>query len=190
MKTIIINDDRLAHLKGQMVASDMTSNIWGAEFADGAYDYESSEITFIDGDPMEKIVNVAGQNLLIIHGHGAIKKGVEASVSQLMGRYELRGTKIDYVIFGHIHSARVGDNFSRSSSMVGANDYSEKALNLAGRASQNCYVFYENGNRDGVKIDLQNYDDDMYNIDKSLEAYNAKSHNKLNQGTTIFKVVV
>ena len=46
MKTIIINDDRLAHLKGQMVASDMTSNIWGAEFADGAYDYKSSEITF------------------------------------------------------------------------------------------------------------------------------------------------
>ena len=46
MKTIIINSDRLAHLKGQMVASDMTSNIWGAEFSDGAYDYKSSEITF------------------------------------------------------------------------------------------------------------------------------------------------
>ena len=74
--------------------------------------------------------------------------------------------------------------------MVGANDYSEKALNLAGRASQNCYIFYENGNRDGVKIDLQNYDDDMYDIDKSLEAYNTKSSGKVNKGTTIFKVVV
>ena len=72
-------------------------------------------------------------------------------------RYKARGTNVDYVIFGHIHSARVGDTFSRSSSMVGANDYSEKALNLAGRASQNCYIFYENGNRDGIKIDLQNY---------------------------------
>ena len=73
--------------------------------------------------------------------------------------------------------------------MVWANDYSEKALNLSGRASQNCYIFYENGNRDGIKVDLQNYGRG-YNIDKSLEAYNAKSGNKVNTGTTIFKVVV
>ena len=74
--------------------------------------------------------------------------------------------------------------------MCGSNEYSEKGLGLSGRASQNCYIFYENGNRDGIKVDLQNYDDDMYNIDKSLEAYNAKSHSKLNKGTTIFKVIV
>ena len=73
--------------------------------------------------------------------------------------------------------------------MVGANDYSEKALNLSGRASQNCYIFYENGNRDGSKIDLQNYGNG-YDIQLSLESYNAKSSSKLNQGTTIFKVVV
>ena len=73
--------------------------------------------------------------------------------------------------------------------MVGANDYSEKALNLSGRASQNCYIFYENGNRDGVKIDLQNYGEG-YDIDSSLESYNAKSSMKINRGTTIFKVVV
>lgn len=95
-----------------------------------------------------------------------------------MGRYSARGTKIDYVIFGHVHSARVGDNFSRSSSMVGSNDYSEKGLGLTGRASQNCYIFYNNGNRDGVKIDLQNYGEG-YNIDKSLVAYNAKSSSKI-----------
>ena len=136
------------------------------------------------------VVEVAGQNLLVIHGNGAIKKtSVESSVNQLIGRYRLRGNKIDYVIFGHIHSARVGDNYSRSSSMVGANDYGEKALNLAGRASQNCYIFYNNGNRDGIKVDLQNYGKG-YNIDKSLEAYNAKSSDKINKGTTIFKVVV
>ena len=73
--------------------------------------------------------------------------------------------------------------------MVGANDYSEKALNLAGRASQNCYIFYNNGNRDGIKVDLQNYSKG-YDIEKSLEAYNAKSSDKLSKGTTIFKVVV
>ena len=173
---------------------------WSTLIATDNYDYtifktlrylfRGSDIKFIDGDPTEVIVEVAGQNLLVLHGNGSIKKtAVETSINQIIGRYRLRGTKIDYVIFGHIHSARVGDNYSRSSSMVGANDYSEKALNLAGRASQNCYIFYNNGNRDGIKGDLQNYGEG-YNIDKSLEAYNAKSSNKLNRGTTIFKVVV
>ena len=173
---------------------------WSTLIATDNYDYtifqtlrylfRESDIKFIDGDPTEVIVEVAGQNLLVLHGNGSIKKtAVETSINQIIGRYRLRGTKIDYVIFGHIHSARVGDNYSRSSSMVGANDYSEKALNLAGRASQNCYIFYNNGNRDGIKVDLQNYGEG-YNIDKSLEAYNAKSSNKLNRGTTIFKVVV
>jgi len=154
------------------------------------YIFKDTHIKFIDGDPTELVVNVAGQNLLILHGNGAVKKtGIESSINQIMGRYKMRGTRVDYVIFGHIHSARVGDNYARSSSMVGANDYSEKALNLSGRASQNCYIFYENGNRDGIKIDLQNYTTG-YDINKSLESYNAKSSSKLNQGTTIFKVVV
>ena len=173
---------------------------WSSDLASDNYDYtifqtlryifKDADITFIDGDPTEAVVEVAGQNLLVLHGNGSIKKGIDTSITQLMGRYRARGIDINYVIFGHIHSARVGDNFSRSSSMVGANDYSEKALNLSGRASQNCYIFYENGNRDGIKVDLQNYTDDTYDIEKSLESYNAKSHDKLNQGTTIFKVVV
>ena len=173
---------------------------WSKMLASDNYDYtifqtlkylfKDSKVNFINGDPTELVVEVAGQNLLMLHGNGAIKKGLDTSITQIMGRYKARGTNIDYVIFGHIHSARVSDSFSRSSSMVGANDYSEKALNLAGRASQNCYIFYDNGNRDGVKIDLQNYDEDMYDINKSLESYNAKSHDKVNSGTTIFKVVV
>ena len=172
---------------------------WSTLIATDNYDYtifqtlkylfKDSDIKFIDGDPTEVVVEVAGQNLLVLHGNGSIKRGLDTSVTQLMGRYNARGTKIDYVIFGHIHSARVGDNFARSSSMVGSNDYSEKALNLSGRASQNCYIFYENGNRDGIKVDLQNYDTG-YDIDKSLESYNAKSSDKISQGTTIFKVVV
>ena len=154
------------------------------------YIFKDTHIKFIEGDPTELVVNVAGQNLLILHGNGAVKRtGIESSISQIIGRYKMRGTKVDYVIFGHIHSARVGDNYARSSSMVGANDYSEKALNLSGRASQNCYIFYEDGNRDGIKIDLQNYTDG-YDIKQSLESYNAKSSSKINKGTTIFKVVV
>lgn len=172
---------------------------WSKAMASDNYDYtifhtlkyifRNSDINFIDGDPTEIVVEVAGQNLLILHGNGSIKRGLDTSVTQIMGRYSARGIKIDYVIFGHVHSARVGDNFARSSSMVGSNDYSEKGLGLSGRASQNCYIFYENGNRDGIKIDLQN-STEGYDIEESLEAYNAKSVGKIKKGTTIFKVVV
>ena len=129
---------------------------WSTLIATDNYDYtifqtlkylfKDSDIKFIDGDPTEVVVEVAGQNLLVLHGNGSIKRGLDTSVS-------------------------------------------EKALNLSGRASQNCYIFYENGNRDGIKVDLQNYDKG-YDIDKSLESYNAKSSDKISQGTTIFKVVV
>ena len=154
------------------------------------YLFRNSNVKFIHGDPSELVVNVAGQNLLMMHGHGSFRGKLDTAVNQIAGRYSLRGIKIDYIIFGHVHSARVGDNFGRSSSMVGANDYSEKALNLNGRASQNCYIFYDNGNRDGIKIDLQNTQNEGYNIDKSLEAYNAKSHGKVKTKKTIFEVVV
>ena len=80
--------------------------------------------------------------------------------------------------------------YARSSSLVGANDYSEKALNLSGRASQNLYIFYKNGNRDGIKVDLQYVDNKGYNIDKSLEAYNPKSQEKLSQKTTILEIKI
>ena len=154
------------------------------------YLFKDSNVEFIHGDPSELVVNVAGQNLLMMHGHGSFRGKLDTAVNQIAGRYSMKGVKIDYIIMGHIHSCRIGDNFGRSSSMVGANDYSEKALNLNGRASQNCYIFYDNGNRDGIKIDLQNTQNEGYDIDKSLEAYNAKSHGKVKTKKTIFEVVV
>ena len=173
---------------------------WSDAIATDNYDYtifqclrylfRENSVKFIHGDPSELVINVAGQNLLMMHGHGSLRGKLDSSVNQIAGRYSLKGIKIDYVIFGHVHSARVGDNFGRSSSMVGANDYSEKALNLNGRASQNCYIFYNNGNRDGIKVDLQNVSAEGYNIKDSLEAYNAKSAKKSKKTKTIFEVVV
>ena len=154
------------------------------------YLFRKNSVKFIHGDPSELVLNVAGQNLLMLHGHGSLRGKLDTSVNQIAGRYSLKGIKIDYVIFGHVHSARVGDNFGRSSSMVGANDYSEKALNLNGRASQNCYIFYKNGNRDGIKVDLQHADGEGYDINESLDAYNAKSTEKRKKKKTIFEVVV
>ena len=127
---------------------------------------------------------------MLLHGQGSRTAKHESSVNQFKGRYASRGIHIDYVISGNIHSARIGDTYARSSSLVGANDYSEKALNLSGRASQNLYVFYKNGNRDGIKVDLQYVDNKGYNIDKSLEAYNPKSQEKLSTKTTILEIKI
>ena len=154
------------------------------------YLFRDKSVKFIHGDPSELVINVAGQNLLMLHGHGSVRGKLDTAVNQIAGRYSLKGIKIDYVIFGHVHSARVGDNFGRSSSLVGSNDYSEKSLNLNGSASQNCYIFHSNGNRDGIKVDLQHTDGKGYDIDKALEAYNAKSSEKRVQKKTIFEVVV
>ena len=74
--------------------------------------------------------------------------------------------------------------------MVGANEYSEKGLNLSGRASQNIYIFHEDKNIDAMKIDLQYVGDDCYNIDEELESYNAKSSSKLKPKKTIFEVTI
>jgi predicted phosphodiesterase len=155
--------------------------------------YRDTDVDFIlSKDATEVVVNLAGMNLLMIHGHGSIKAKHETSITQIKGRYASgRDVKIDFVISGHIHSARVGDTYGRSSSLVGANAYSEKNLNLEGRASQNIYVFYKNKTIDGIKIDLQHYDDKGYDISKELQeyAYNTKSDAKLKQGKTILKII-
>jgi len=148
-------------------------------------------ISFIAGDPLELVVEVAGQNVLLMHGNGSVNHSqLEKSISQIMGRYAARGIILRYILFGHNHSARVGDCYARSSSLIGQNVYSEKALNLVSRASQNCFVFYENGNVDSIKIDLQNPGGPGYDIDKSLEAYNPKSSDKTKKKEVIFQVVV
>ena len=156
------------------------------------YLFRERRVDFIDGDPMEKIVDLAGQKVLFLHGHGRIKANHETSINQIKGVYSSRGVQIDYVVSGHGHSARVGDTFARSASLVGANDYSEKALNLEGRASQNCFVFHTNGNRDGIKIDLNNVDDikNGYEVPEETKEYHSKSYEKLREPTTILKIQV
>jgi len=150
----------------------------------------SDGVKFIEGNPTELVINIGDCHILMIHGHGSIKKDVEKSVEQIKGRYAARGQIIDYIIFGHLHSARIGDVYARCSSMAGANAYSEELLNLTGKASQNLYLIHDNGLIDGVKVDLQITEGQQYHVEKSLEAYNCKSSDKLNTKTTIFKVVI
>lgn len=127
--------------------------------------------------PLEAVVEVNGNNLLLVHGHGhsglARTNKLEGEVTKLIAKYATRGVRIDYVICGHIHCAYLSDKFARSSGLPGNNHFSEKALNLNGRSSQNYYLFYPTpGEIDAVKVDLQNVDGyDGYAFDGALEAY-------------------
>jgi transposase-like protein/predicted phosphodiesterase len=109
---------------------------------------------------MEMVLNLNGSNLLMIHGHGHGRSAgtatLEKAFDTLAARYASMGTRIDYMICGHIHQAYISDKFARSGSIMGTDEYAARKLNLWGRASQNSYVFYADGSIDGFKHDLQN----------------------------------
>ena len=150
----------------------------------------SKGITFIEGNGSEQIIEVANNNILLLHGL-SIKSEIEKSIQQIIGKYATKGIIVDYVFIGHIHSSRIGDLYARSSSLCGANAYSDYALNLSSRASQNIAIFYDNKSHDVFKIDLQNTDNIQgYQIISLLEEYNAKSIDKCKKNTTIFKVII
>lgn len=124
-------------------------------------------------DPLECIVEVNGSNVLMVHGHNGLANTarMEGEVAKMKAKYATRGTRIDYTIAGHIHSAYVSDMFARSSGLPGGNAYSDKALNLASRSSQNIYIVDSDGGIDGVKIDLQEYDKSISYAVTDAEAY-------------------
>lgn len=154
------------------------------------YIFKNTSVNFLEGDPVEQIVDVNGTNVLFTHGM-QIGSDIEKSVQQLKGKYNSKGVLVDYCIFGHVHSARLGDTYARNSSLVGANAYSERGLNLDSRASQNIFVIHKDKNRDGFKIDLQFVDNvEGYDINKELESYDAKSADKLKSNHVILQIVV
>lgn len=135
----------------------------------------STGVHFIEmEDPLECVVNVNGANFLLIHGHNGLANTsrAENEVAKLKAKYVTRNVRIDYVIFGHIHSAYISDLFARSSGLPGGNAYSDKALNLASRSSQNIYLVNRDCSVDGIKIDLQEFDPSFaYDYDQKAEAY-------------------
>ena len=174
---------------------------WSEALATHNYDYtihgmlaqrfNDTAIKFLLGDPIEQVVNVGGSNFLMLHGISLPARiNLTDMVTKLIGKYAGREIRIDYVIFGHVHEASVGDIYSRSSSLVGANAYSEYGLNLLSRASQNLFTVDTLGNINGYKIDLQFPGDETYQLDSELASYNAKSENKLHQPTVIHKIVI
>tara|TARA_R110000744_G_scaffold275623_4_gene388451 strand:+ start:443 stop:1672 length:1230 start_codon:yes stop_codon:yes gene_type:complete len=147
------------------------------------------KINFIRGNALELVVEVAGQNVLLIHGH-QLGKMDSNRIAKVVAKYSRKGVQIHFIICGHLHETMITDLFARSSSLVGANAYSENALNLSSRAAQNIYIMKKDGRHD-IRIDLQETKGFKgYKIDKELFSYNAKSLNKTMQNHTIFKIII
>jgi predicted phosphodiesterase len=150
---------------------------------------DSKGITFIDGDPVEQVININGSNILIQHGT-SIKEG-QAYMQQIFGKYAAKGILIDYAIFGHVHFTNITDIYSRSGSLVGNNVYSDRSLNLVTKASQVVHIVGSDGAIDSLKINLQYCDGfEGYDIKDDLTAYNSQSKFEARDKETIVQVVI
>ena len=138
--------------------------------------FRNQPVKFISGNSLEKVIRLAGQNILLIHGNQINRNHPEEDVQRIQGKYTAQGIKIDFVAFGHYHSSAIGDVFARGASLVGANAYSSSALLYETRASQPLHIFYRSGNRDSIKIDLQEVKGIKgYNIQQELLEHRAKN---------------
>ena len=141
-------------------------------------------------DKHEEVVAVGDKNFLLIHGH-QIGKDTAKDIAKLTRKYADKRIVINYVLYGHIHETLISDTFSRGSSMCGANNYSEDALQLVSRASQNIHISFEGNRIDSVKIDLQDTDGYAgYDTHDWMDAYNPKSVDKAHKIETILRITI
>ena len=147
------------------------------------------DINFITSGGLELVVEVNGHNCLLIHGH-QLKNMQSDKIAKVMSKYARNGIILDFMMCGHLHETKITDLFARSSSLVGANAYSENALLLSSRAAQNIYIMKDNERHD-IRIDLQHTKGfNGYPINKELSSYNAKSLDKSLKKQTVFKIVI
>lgn len=152
---------------------------------------DNKSVTFLSGDGYEYIFEINNTTILVCHGHelGTMRAN---DISKAISKWSRKGINVDMILCGHLHEAKITDTLGRCGSLVGNNAYSDIALNLHGKASQNLYIVYPDSTIDSVRVDLQNVTDkdNMYEIDKDLEAYNAKSINKAKQKVEVYKVKI
>tara|TARA_R100000655_G_scaffold6976_2_gene19324 strand:- start:112 stop:1338 length:1227 start_codon:yes stop_codon:yes gene_type:complete len=147
------------------------------------------DINFITSGGLELVVEVNGHKCLIIHGH-QLGNMQNDKIAKVISKYARNGIILDFMICGHLHETKITDMFARSSSLVGANAYSENALLLSSKAAQNIYIMKDNERHD-IRIDLQHTKGFKgYAINKELSAYNAKSLDKTHKKQTVFKIVI
>jgi len=145
---------------------------------------KDDRVNFIKGGLSEKVICINGHNILLTHGT-SIQKNPEGSIQKIIAKYSIQGIKIDYILFGHIHSCLISDFFARAGSLVGSNPYADKGLNLSSRASQNMFII---GNDvEGMRVDLQNTDGIVgYDVKGDPAYINVPKE----QGVTILKIVI
>lgn len=149
---------------------------------------KNSRVQFIEGNPFEIVLSIYGKNILFTHGT-MYRQATQERIQKTFGRYSARGTTLDYIVFGHIHFANIGDIFARSGSLSGSNTYSEYALDLVTKASQNIHVVYENGDLDNKRIDLHNADEyEGYPIKDDINSYNAVGSKKAYSHYTVIEI--
>lgn len=94
--------------------------------------YNCDYITFVNScDRIEEIVKVRDKNIYLTHGQWLNHNKLEEEIASIKLRhFQKSKTMIDYCLFGHIHSALITDSYARGASLVGANGYSDKKLNI------------------------------------------------------------
>jgi len=136
----------------------------------------------------ERVINICGANILITHGHTRLdwRKAVT--------KYNNAGIILHYMIYGHLHSTKIDDRYSRSASLVGGNFYSTFNLHVMSRASQNIYIIeLEKDSKipsiNPIAIDLQNTEGcDMYSYDKDVCKEGMRKSIRKN-GNVIIKII-
>ena len=201
LKHFILDINKIANVSVACVTGNESRVVeemgWTDIVASDNYDFTIFEmlnlllpdLTFIKGKALEVVVNIANQNVLLIHGH-QLGKMCSNSISKVISKYARKGTQIDFIICGHLHETMITDTLARSSSLVGANAYSDNSLNLYSRAAQNIYIMLDDGRQD-IRIDLQETEGfEGYPIDLELASYNAKSLKKTHKKETVFKIII
>lgn len=149
----------------------------------------NDNITFGSLDEVETIIEIKGQKVLLTHDlprATSTQKGAQS----LVGMKYLQGHPVDCIYGGHIHETLNQSFGYRSGSLCGGNSFSDNALHLASRASQNI-TFFGEGYRHVMGVDLQDYvEGEWFDIDESLMAYHAKSVDKVKKKTTIMSIVI
>lgn len=122
--------------------------------------FQNSDIRFIDGDPIEALVEVGNKNILLLHGNAKClnHNDLRGSVQSIIGRYAMKGIILDYVLCGHTHNTQIGDNYSRGGSLSYTADYAESNLNKYATPSQNAIIISEKNRINAMRIGLENCD--------------------------------
>ncbi len=103
-------------------------------------------------DRLHDVIEVSNKRIAITHGDKF--KHTKDEVYKFKARVmEQIGGKIDYTIFGHIHSTLITPTFARSGSLVGADEYAFNGLNISESIpSQNIYII---GGEDITPIEVK-----------------------------------